>query len=285
MSAILRYKRLLTLGALAGPAAMLAGCTTFGSNISGDFSCSAPNGSCAPSSTIDDAAIAAIQDHSSNEAMTPAGPYEVDDGDVPGRRVAVLAAPSRASRSVPRPGGRVLRVVFPAYVDRYGQLHEKSAVHAEVNNEQVPQLAVGDDRAEQGPQAGLFGAAESAPQLLAIASPSVPKIGPQEPAQTTNVTLRLPDEATTSSSPLASIKEQVAKRLASSARPKANATFKHSALGAIKSRLAVEGTNPAVPPSGEADPGSAVTAVKGRAANNAAPTIKIEAADFPGKVD
>ena len=39
---------------------MLAGCATFGGNVRGSFSCAAPDGICAPSSTIDDRALALI---------------------------------------------------------------------------------------------------------------------------------------------------------------------------------------------------------------------------------
>jgi hypothetical protein len=38
----------------------LAGCSLFHSNIKGGFVCSAPRGTCAPSTTIDDSAIHAI---------------------------------------------------------------------------------------------------------------------------------------------------------------------------------------------------------------------------------
>ena len=38
----------------------LASCTTMGGNIKGNFSCVAPDGICAPSSTIDDRALAMI---------------------------------------------------------------------------------------------------------------------------------------------------------------------------------------------------------------------------------
>src|SRR3546814_9561508 len=41
-------------------AVALGGCSTFGGNIRGDFSCAAPDGICAPSSTIDDRALAMI---------------------------------------------------------------------------------------------------------------------------------------------------------------------------------------------------------------------------------
>ncbi|MEL0254290.1 MAG: conjugal transfer protein, partial [Novosphingobium sp.] len=42
--------------------AALSGCTTFGGNVKGNFSCSAPDGICAPSSSIDDRALAMIAD-------------------------------------------------------------------------------------------------------------------------------------------------------------------------------------------------------------------------------
>ena len=38
--------------------ASTAACTTLGSNVSGDFSCKAPGGMCAPLPAIDDAALA-----------------------------------------------------------------------------------------------------------------------------------------------------------------------------------------------------------------------------------
>ena len=41
---------------LAALSLAVGGCATLGSNVSGDFACRAPNGSCAPTSAIDDAA-------------------------------------------------------------------------------------------------------------------------------------------------------------------------------------------------------------------------------------
>jgi conjugal transfer pilus assembly protein TraV len=230
-------------------AAALAGCTTLGSNVKGSFSCAAPGGSCAPSSVIDDSAIATIQGRSADEAVSPAGPYEVDDGDTPGMRVASADAPVRRTTSQPRASGRLLRVVFPAYVDRYGQLHEKSAVQAQVDVGEVPQLADRSAGASlpQGPDAGLFGAAESAPQMLAFAAPagasggSEPTVVAQALPPTENVTVRrtLPKAALTkvtlpkfakvgdaapapqAPSPIAAIKDQVASKLAQSAKVKA----------------------------------------------------------------
>ncbi|VWX49830.1 hypothetical protein [Novosphingobium sp. 9U] len=249
-----RARHGLTTATLGLVASGLAGCTTFGANIRGDFTCGAPNGTCAPSSVIDDSAIATIQDRTSNEVVVPAGPYEVDDGDTPGMRLSSASAPAHRGTSQPRGYSRVLRVVFPAYVDRYGQLHEKSAVQAEVDVGQVPQLAdraVGD-RLPSGPDAGLFGAAESAPQMLAFAprasvpGSSAPQLEAQALARTENVIVRhglpkaespkivLPKVATSESgkaipeaatpakpSPIAAIKDQVAGKLAQSAKVKA----------------------------------------------------------------
>ncbi|MEL6487016.1 MAG: conjugal transfer protein TraV, partial [Pseudomonadota bacterium] len=39
-------------------AAGLGGCTTFGTNVNGSFRCDAPDGVCAPSTVIDDNALA-----------------------------------------------------------------------------------------------------------------------------------------------------------------------------------------------------------------------------------
>ncbi|MBB4860530.1 conjugal transfer pilus assembly protein TraV [Novosphingobium chloroacetimidivorans] len=228
-----RAKRALAMTALLGAAAV-AGCTTLGSNIKGDFTCAAPNGSCAPSSTIDDQAIASIQDRSSEEAMVPAGPYEVDDGNVPGMRVASVEAPRERGRSVPRTNGRVLRVVFPAYVDRYGQLHEKSAVQAEVDVGQVPQLAAraSSERIARAADAGLFGAAENAPALLAFVppasanvapdngTPASPRIAVQLPSFTAEPA-PAPGKPAPGPTPIAAIKEEVARKLAQNAKLKA----------------------------------------------------------------
>ena len=58
--------------ALLGTA--LGGCTTLGTNVAGSFRCSAPDGVCAPSSVIDDSALARIEETSSTDLLNPAGP-------------------------------------------------------------------------------------------------------------------------------------------------------------------------------------------------------------------
>lgn len=108
----------------AGAVLLLSGCAMLRDNVKGSFACQAPQGTCAPSSIIDDAALQAI---ASEDAGSPRGGM-IDRG-----RAEALARPAlkagRATRAqlAPPPGSRVLRIVFPAHVDRYGRLHEAAA--------------------------------------------------------------------------------------------------------------------------------------------------------------
>jgi conjugal transfer pilus assembly protein TraV len=103
--------------------ASLAGCTTlFGGNVKGSFSCRAPDGICAPTSKIDDAALALI---SGDTSLTPAGPYM--------RPPAGSQRPSVTASAEPvRSGEKVLRIVFPAHIDASGRFREATAIHAVV---------------------------------------------------------------------------------------------------------------------------------------------------------
>jgi len=91
--------RLIKLGALAGIALAIGGCTTLGSNVKGDFACRAPEGSCAPTSAIDEQATNALQ---------PQG--------------------TKASSALVT-NGRTLRVVLAAWRDANGREHEARVVH------------------------------------------------------------------------------------------------------------------------------------------------------------
>lgn len=103
---------------------MMTGCTTMGGNIKGNFTCVAPDGICAPSSTIDDRALAMIAGEDGDRMITPAGPYSAPQSAGRGFDTAA-AAPARSQE-------RVLRIVFPAQIDGAGRLHEQTAVHAVV---------------------------------------------------------------------------------------------------------------------------------------------------------
>ncbi|MDO7837251.1 TraV family lipoprotein [Sphingobium sp. HBC34] len=117
--------------------AALNGCTTLGGNVKGDFSCAAPDGICAPSSTIDDRALAMISGDA-GDTMIPAGPYQAPAQQPRAMRTAAsVPAPMPDRSAVPgsRTREKVLRVVFQPYVDDRGRLHEASAVHTVVQSE------------------------------------------------------------------------------------------------------------------------------------------------------
>jgi conjugal transfer pilus assembly protein TraV len=104
----------------------LTGCFR-GSNVKGDFACKAPGGTCATMSAIDREALAGI-----GSAAAPLGalrsPGSLPPPQAPLRTVSVAGvdpttAPARTSE-------RVLRVVFPAHIDRDGIYREEAAAHA-----------------------------------------------------------------------------------------------------------------------------------------------------------
>ena len=92
-------QRLIKLGTVASLALAIGGCTTLGGNVKGDFACRAPEGSCAPTSAIDEQATKAMQPQGAN-------------------------APSMLPTN-----GRTLRVVLAAWHDADGREHEARVVH------------------------------------------------------------------------------------------------------------------------------------------------------------
>lgn len=149
-------------------ATQMAACTTFlGSNIKGSFSCNAPGGTCAPSTVIDDQALSIIQNA---RPMSPAGPYF----QPPARKAAPASAlaPSGRGRLAAASEGlvhrerRVLRVVFPSYVDGAGNLHEPRIVHTVADEGGWMQLSSGEPNAGDK-VAGRSGAAAAIPASLA----------------------------------------------------------------------------------------------------------------------
>lgn len=100
-----RYMRAFAAASLA---ATVAGCATLGGNVKGDFDCRAPEGSCAPTTLIDSAAIG---------------------------EAGIGSAPGTATNQPPSPVGprvsdtRSLRIVIAAYRDAAGREHEARVVH------------------------------------------------------------------------------------------------------------------------------------------------------------
>ena len=153
-------------------ATQMAACTTFlGSNIKGSFSCSAPGGTCAPSTVIDDQALSVIQNA---RPMTPSGPYF----QPPARRAAPVSARAPSGRGRMAAAGegmvqrerRVLKVVFPSYVDGAGNLHEPRVVHTVADEGAWMQLSSGEPNA--GDQlVGRSAAPAARPDTLVAAAP------------------------------------------------------------------------------------------------------------------
>ena len=117
------------IAAIGGGLLFLAGCTTLGTNINGKFNCGpAGEGSCSPATVIDDRALAEI---TGDASYVPAGPYRAPVRQMQTGTVALAAGP----QTVVVPGQqKVLRIVFPAHVDRAGRYHETSVVNAVVDN-------------------------------------------------------------------------------------------------------------------------------------------------------
>ncbi len=81
---------------------LTGGCSTLGGNVSGDFACRAPEGSCAPTTLIDAAAIG----------------IDAQPG------VSPVQATTPANTS-----GQSLRIVLAAFRDDAGRTHEARVVH------------------------------------------------------------------------------------------------------------------------------------------------------------
>lgn len=188
----------------------LTGCATLGGNVKGSFSCQAPDGICAPSSTIDDRALAMISGEA-GDVMIPAGPYQAPS---PPRATRTALAPAPVAAGEPataRTREKVLRIVFQPYVDERGRLHEASAVHTVVQSEWQAQ-ALADARpipdrnavAAEPAQLSLVEAVDrEAPATVDVAAfdPNLP-----DPAVVAAARARGPD-------PVSAIKADVAKRL------------------------------------------------------------------------
>lgn len=138
--------RAASIAAIGLAATQLAACTSlFGGNIKGSFACSAPGGTCAPSTVIDDQALSVIQNA---RPMTPAGPYIRQPAAA--KPVTASYTPSGSGRITSAGGGmvhrerRVLKVVFPSFVDGGGNLHEPRIIHAVVDNGAWMELSSGE---------------------------------------------------------------------------------------------------------------------------------------------
>lgn len=116
-----RHRAAASAVAMLSALPLTACATLLGGNVKGNFSCSAPGGTCAPSTVIDDTALAMIQNA---RPMTPAArPWSQPPLRGDGKVIAANNAMVHRDR-------RVLKVVFPSFVDQRGYLHEARVVHA-----------------------------------------------------------------------------------------------------------------------------------------------------------
>jgi conjugal transfer pilus assembly protein TraV len=138
----------------------LAGCASFGGNVKGNFQCQAPGGICAPSSAIDDQALADI----GRSDNTPAGGAP-SGGSAPARFMRVKAA--RVSSSAPQ--GRGMRIVLPARFDRFGHWREAQTVYAEVASADTAASSPAAGRAPE--RLSLSDLASGAPGLASADTP------------------------------------------------------------------------------------------------------------------
>lgn len=153
---------------------LLGGCSMLNGNVKGNFSCRAPDGTCAPTSRIDDAAVALLVGETPVEAR-PA--YSRCAG---GRCGAVGATITARSVNVPlrRSNEKVLRIMFPAYIDDLGRLHEASAIHTVVESGDwvpagnSPSVAAAHAAPASHSPTGLAGAALAAPALSLGTAPA-----------------------------------------------------------------------------------------------------------------
>ncbi|OYY88238.1 MAG: hypothetical protein B7Y45_14770 [Sphingomonas sp. 28-66-16] len=264
-----------SLGALgsAGLAALtlLSGCATFGSNVRGSFSCAAPDGICAPSSSIDDRALAMIAGESGGDAV-PAGPYmetrpKARTPRTAATRQIVPVEPGDARRTQER----VLRIVFQPYIDERGRLHEMSAVHAVVQSGEWQQqsLASATLIPDRNPSS-MRTMPESLAEAVDRADPAIVDVAAIDPD--------LPDPAAVAAArvrgadPVAAIKSDVAARLAPKAGRNAPTLLPSVEKGRTQPAKAITPAPEAVGPAGS--PASVTTPPKTTAGAEAAARVK-----------
>lgn len=132
---------------------------THGTHLHSDFACRAPSGTCAPMSVIDNAAVAGMG------AMIPAGSRASLQGGAVKSGPLIFASTSSAAPQ--RTSDRVLKVVFPAYVDATGTFHEESIARTVVERGGWVR-----DVEQTMPGTGV----SVSPAVAAAASPTVPSV-------------------------------------------------------------------------------------------------------------
>ena len=158
----------LRFAALAALAVATSGCAVLGGNVKGSFSCRAPEGNCAPTSVIDEAATQASG--KAPEAMRP-----------PSARVLPQISEGR------------LRVVLAAYRDADGRTHEARVVEVPLPTSAASQFQ--DPASRREVARALARAVSAARHPESAAEPPRP-IGPPADLPADPTTTALPDVLT-----------------------------------------------------------------------------------------
>ncbi len=173
----------------------LAGCSLFHSNVKGGFVCSAPRGTCAPSTTIDDSAIHAID----AEAEAKDAPAPDSEAAANGSHPSTNPKEKKAWTFV-GPARPVLKIVYMPWRDGSGRLHPRTTGYVPVDAPHLAEASSAPLDAKAmgaGQDMSLLTLAEMAPDmaLMAPAPAKVPDGGKPAPVLPTD--------------PTAAIKEQV----------------------------------------------------------------------------
>ena len=226
-----RCRVLLAVALASGTA--LTGCTTMGGNIKGSFACSAPEGVCAPSSTIDDRALAMISGDAGDTMIQPAGPVQAPRTEGRGFQTAALTNPARTHE-------RVLRIVFPAQIDAAGRLHEQTAVHAVVEQGDWQQAAAATQLATTSADVVAATGGDTILAALERADPPATDAAqgedPDMPSAAAVEAARARGATQASGDPVGDIKDQVARRLWAKPRRTAAVYTAPRAVAATASR-------------------------------------------------
>lgn len=248
-----RLRLWLTCGLSLTSLLALSSCASLGGNVRGSFSCAAPDGICAPSSTIDDRALALISADPSDGEALPTGNVRQPTRGRTNR--AEASQPARLASADPgRTQEKVLRIVFQPYIDERGRLHEASAVHAVVARGEWQQQALMEAPMPARRSAAAQGMTESLADAvdridppsdgLALADPDVP-----DPAAVAAARSRKPDSAP---DPVGAIKADVRARLA----PRAQAASRPGTVAASSHTPPTAASSVLQPPSGASTGGS-----------------------------
>lgn len=163
--------------------ALSSGCSAIQSNVRGGFACSAPGGTCAPSTVIDDAALSAIPGAGRGDdavrgksdgpdlVLGEGGASEQAPILVQGRQPATHRY-GGGERSA-APDVHALRIVYPAYRDRDGHAHPRRLAYAPVDTSAWAAALRGRGSVAASVNLrrlseGLLGAALNAPPLGAL---------------------------------------------------------------------------------------------------------------------